>query len=95
MKFGIRTIEGNDDRTKFYTGLPSWAVFLHLFLFLAAPASSSCKLSLEDEIYIALLRLRLGLLWEDIALRFDVTPSVVSRVFQKWLDLMYVHMSFL
>ena len=93
-KFGFRTIEGNDDRTKFYTGLPSWAVFLHLFLFLAAPASS-CKLSLEDEFFIALLRLKLGLLLEDIALRFDVSLSVVSRVFQKWLDLMYVRLSFM
>ena len=40
MKFGIRTLEGNDDRTKFYTGLPSWTVFLHLFLFLSVSASS-------------------------------------------------------
>ena len=38
-RFGIKTIEANDEKTKFYTGLPSWSVFLHLFLFLAPPPS--------------------------------------------------------
>ena len=27
---GIHTIQGSDKRTKFYTGLPSWGVFLHI-----------------------------------------------------------------
>ena len=50
MRFGFKTIEGNDGRTKFYTGLPSWAVFLHLFLFLAAPASSSCTVPVRRKV---------------------------------------------
>ena len=33
--FGIGMIEGNDDdATKFYTRLPNWHIFLHLFMFL-------------------------------------------------------------
>jgi len=31
--FGIVEIEGNSDKTKFYTGLPSWEVFFMYFLF--------------------------------------------------------------
>ena len=49
---------------------------------------------MEDEFFIALLR-RLVFLLEDIALRFDVSPSLVSKVFQKWLELIYVRLSFM
>ena len=31
----VRIIEGDDYLTKFYTGLPAWVVFLHLFMFLS------------------------------------------------------------
>ena len=93
--FGIRTIEANDEKTKFYTGLPSWGVFLHLFLFLAPPPSPFSKLSLENELFLVLIRLRLGLLLEDIATRFRIHTSMVSRIFQKWLDIMFIRLSFL
>ena len=64
--FGFKTIEGDDKSTKFYTGLPSWPVFLHLYLFLTPPSSSpsSAKLSREDELFLVLVRLRLNLLLE-------------------------------
>ena len=93
--FGFKMIEGNDEKTRFYTGLPAWAVFLHLFLFLAVPSTTVTKLVPENELFLVLVRLRLGLLVEDLATRFCVTKSFVSRVFQKWLDVMYIRLSFL
>ena len=33
--FGISMIEGNNNATKFFTGLPNWNVFLHLFMFVS------------------------------------------------------------
>ena len=53
------------------------------------------KLVPENELFLVLVRLRLGLLVEDSATRFCVTKSFVSRVFQKWLDVMYIRLSFL
>lgn len=94
-RFGIRTIEANDEKTKFYTGLPSWSVFLYLFLFLAPPPYPFSKLSLENELFLVLVRLRLGLMLEDLAACFKVHASVASRVFQKWLDIIFVRLSFL
>lgn len=93
--FGIRTIKANDEKIKFYTGLPLRSTFLHLLLFLASPPSPFSKLSLENELFLVLVRLRLGLLLEDLAARFKVHSSVASRVFQKWLDIMFVRLSFL
>ena len=97
VTFGFRMIEGSDKKTRFYTGLPSYPVFVHLYLFLT-PSLTSCKLSklsLEDELFLVLVRLRLNLLLDDLAIRFKVTISVVSRIIQRWLNVMFVRLSFL
>ena len=93
--FGFKMIEGNDEKTRFYTGLPAWRFFYISFLFLAVPSTTVTKLVPENELFLVLVRLRLGLLVEDLATRFCVTKSFVSRVFQKWLDVMYIRLSFL
>ena len=40
-----------------------------------------------------MMKLRLNLLTEDLAHRFEVSISTVSRIFHKWLDVMYVRLS--
>ena len=30
--FGVNTIQGDDAATKFFTGLPCWGMFLHLYM---------------------------------------------------------------
>ena len=94
-RFGVTVIQGNDTMTKFFTGLPTWAVFLHLFCFLSPHLTSSTGLYLEDELLLVLVRLRLGLFIRDIAIQFKISPSMVSRTFQKWLDVMYARLTFL
>ena len=39
------------------------------------------SLSLEQEFLLVLMRLRMALLVEDLAFRFDVTPSQLSPIF--------------
>ena len=36
------------------------------------------------------MKLRLNLGDQDIAFRFDVNQSTVSRCFSKWIDVMYI-----
>ena len=91
----VSMIKDNDERTSFYTGLPSWSVFVHVFLFLLPYVTPAVLLSLEDEFCLVLMRLRLGLLMEDLATRFAATTTVASRSFQKWLDVMYYRLKFL
>ena len=80
--------------TGFYTGLSTWAVFLHVLLSCTLLTPSS-RLCLEDELFMVLVRLRLGIFLQVIAIRFRVSPSIVSRIFQKWLDVMSPLLSFL
>ena len=93
--FGVTQIQGNDQKTKFYTGLPTWGVFLHIFCFISPCVSPSSKLCLEDEMLLVLVRLRLGLFMQDIANRFKIPLSVASKVFQTWLDVMFIRLAFL
>ena len=39
------------------------------------------KLSQKDEFFLRLIRLRLGLLNKDIADRFGISPTLLSRMF--------------
>ena len=95
VKFSVKRLEGNDANTKFFTGLPSWAVFGHLFCFLS-PHLGTCKsLCPEDQLLIVLMRLRLALFLEDLAQRFSLTISTAHRLLQKGLEVMYTRLSFL
>ncbi|XP_064461704.1 uncharacterized protein LOC135371648 [Ornithodoros turicata] len=47
------------------------------------------KLSVEDELFLVLVRLRLGLLEADLGHRFCVTQSTVSRICTSWINFMY------
>ena len=45
------------------------------------------KLSLEQEFFLVMLRLRLGLFLQDLAFRFDTSKSQVSSIFTTWIKL--------
>lgn len=47
------------------------------------------KLSLEEELFLTLVRLRTGLLMRDIAGRFSITMSTASRIFTTWINFLY------
>ena len=56
-RFSFRMLEGNDLRTKFYTGLPSWPVFVYVFTFVSRDLNSrgNHALCLEDQFFLALV----------------------------------------
>jgi len=53
------------------------------------------KLRLEEEFFMVMQRLRLGLLTEYLAIVFKVSPSVVSSNIFSWLRLMALELKFL
>ena len=47
------------------------------------------SMSPEQELFLVLIRLRLGLLVQDIAHRFDISTTQVSRIFKTWIIFLY------
>ena len=56
------------------------------------PSSKPRKLDVKDEFLMCLVRLRLGLFSEDLAFRFNVSKSTVSRLWLSWLNFMYLRL---
>ena len=57
-----------------------------------APPSRTHKLSVEDEFLLTMMKLRLGLFNKDIAMRFGISVSTVSKIFMTWINLMYIRL---
>ena len=99
----LQLMANSNQKTKFYTGLPTYEVFTALFHYLEPQVLSlrqkdvesetvargrKRKLSLMEEFVAVLMRLRLGLLLEDVADRFAISPATMSKIFTTWIKVM-------
>ena len=91
----VTVIKDNDSKAVFYTGL-SWDLIQHVLKFVEqqVPRKQMARSNLlsEDEV---MMRLRLNLILDDLAIRFSVTKTTVGSVFQKWVDTIFVRLKFL
>ena len=53
------------------------------------------KLSLEQEFLLSLMKMRLGLLTEDLAWRFDISAGLTSQIFFIWVRLISLDLEFM
>ena len=60
-----------------------------------AKTDKGCKRALLplEEFFLVLVRLRLGLFEQDLAYRFGVSQSTVSRVINTWINFIYLQLS--
>ena len=101
MGWGMKKIAGSDQKVRFYTGLPNYRVLMAFLTYLKrssgevldvephATPGRPRALQLKDELLGVLIRLRLGLLSEDVAERFGVSVATFSRMFAKWIRVLY------
>lgn len=94
------TIEDIDSQEMcmFYTGIPSKEEFYLLFNELDDASQNTHRagdgtkkgrprsLRLIDEFFMVLLRLRLGLLLEDLSFRFKVSKATCSNIVNEWIS---------
>ena len=84
----------SDDKTRFYTGLPDFHLLTRTFEFVSPYVTRRTKtLSLFQEFVMVLIKLRLNVPILDLAYRFEVSLSTVSRVFKAWMEVLDVRLS--
>ena len=94
-------IESDDSKVNFYTGIPDAKTFLALFEELEKGMEKETEngrprsLRLIDEYFMVLMRLRLGLLLEDLSDRFNISTSTCSAIFNRWIDYLDTELEFL
>lgn len=88
--FGVGIIENNDVKTKYYTGLPNFATFLHVVNCAASIVSNAnTQTSAADCTLITMLKIRHNRGFEDISYSFGLSKSLVVKIFHLWLDGLY------
>ena len=55
-------------------------------------AARIAKLTPEEELFMVLVRLRVGLTVTDLSLRFGISESSVSKIFTSWINLLFFHL---
>lgn len=103
-RFGLERFSSDDDSIKFYTGFPSYQHILLFYNFLKPTAEkmtycyasgilesrpTSRAMQLIDEMFMFLVRIKLGLFEQDLAHRFLLHISSVSRKITTWANYLY------
>lgn len=86
--------EGDNEKVRFYTGLPSLEILKKTFSFVSPRVTRHpLLLSKFQEFVLVLIKLRLGVPHQDLAYRFNVSRAVVSRIIIIWLTAMDMTLS--
>ena len=86
----FKRLEGDDEQTRFYTGLPSYKIFDFLLETLKSmyPTYGRYGLSAGDQLLLVMMKLRLATAHKDLAYRFGIYVSRVTKIFHHWIDVM-------
>lgn len=90
-KFTFQSIEHSDKMINFYTGIPTKDLFLCLSgLFENIDLNyfngwNVTTLSKTDQMLLTLVKLKLNLMFDDLAFRFGISRTTASNIFKTWL----------
>ncbi|KAG8000888.1 hypothetical protein GBF38_018169, partial [Nibea albiflora] len=90
MSLSESSLRNDAEKVKFYTGLPNYFV-LETVMWLLAPhmdGMKNVKLSKFQQLLLTLMRLRLDLRNQDLAYRFGVKVSMVTRTVHQMVSIM-------
>ena len=84
----------NDEKVLFYNGLPTYAILMTVFSHVKNNiiVTSTSSLTKFQQFLMVLMKLRLGLLSQDLGYRFEITDGSVSRQFLNMIDILFVRL---
>ena len=104
----IENIAHDDKLVRLYTGFISYMVLINFFTFLGPALNElsywggrkeqahkrhrMTKLNPLNQFFLTLVKLRLNLQVRDLAYRFDISKSLVSKYIITWICFMYHHL---
>ena len=104
--FRIEQVKHDDRLVRFYTGFITYHIFLAFFNFLGPVVhklnywgskegsrvrNRQRKLDPENQLFMTLVKLRLNLKTKDLAFRFGLSTSQISRYLTTWICFLYHH----
>ena len=83
-----------EDKVRFYTGLTGFDVLKYVHKFVSPQVRRKSKtLTSFHELVLVLMKLRLNVPKQDLAYRFDISLSTVSRIFSYWMMVLDARLS--
>ena len=91
--FGEEEFRNDDKKVQFYTGVPSFDILNIVFHRIVPFVNRKSQLLTPfQEFIMTIMKLKLNMPFEDLAYRFNVSVSTVSRTFQAWMIVMDVRL---
>lgn len=96
----MNALEDNENVVKFYTGLADYDTLKAVFDLCCDRLPSTAehgshKLINHNELLLTVMKLRLNLKNADLAFRFGVAESTVTRIIHKRINILYIALKFL